>query len=124
MTSNHPAKKAAAKKAAATRKTSTTRRDKPADVGVNFDTWARPEAVAPYPIVIGGQRYESLDPMDVDYRELELVLNGDVEEVFKLLFPDDHEAILENKIPVGALVVFNEGIVTHFGLEDFIAAQS
>lgn len=122
MASQHPAKKAAAKKSTAKR--SAPRRDKPADVGLNFDTWSRDDDVEPFPIVIGGKRYESLDPMDLDYRELTAVLDDDPDEVFRILFPDDHEEILANKISVGAMLKFNEAIVVHFGLEDFIAAQS
>lgn len=100
------------------------RRDKPVPVAINFDTWSREESVDPFPIVIGGKRYESLDPMDIDFRALNDVLNATPEDMFRLLFPDDAEEILGNTIRVGAIAAFNEAVVLHFGLEDFIAAQS
>ena len=107
-----------------TRKTAAPRQDKPAAVAVNFDNWSRDEAVDPFVIVMDGKRYESLDPMDLDYRELSRIIDGDPSEVFRLLFPEDHKEILDNKISLGAMAKFNQAAVTHFGLEDFIAAQS
>lgn len=115
-------RKTAAKKTAARRPAN--RADKPTPVAVNFDTWTRKDQVDPFPIVVGGKRYESVDPMDLDYRQLSLVLEDDPDEAFRILFPDDFEAILENHLPTGAMIEFNQGVVTHFGLEDFIAAQS
>lgn len=103
--------------------TAAPRRDKPAPVALNFDTWSRDQVVEPFAIVIGGKRYESLDPMDVDYRELSGILDASPEDMFRLLFPEDAEEIVKHKMSVGAMVAFNEAVVTHFGLEDFIAAQ-
>lgn len=91
----------------------------------SFDDWTRDEAVETFKITIGGKQYESLDPMDIDYRDLgEAVKNEDPADLFRVLFPDGAEEILENTISVGALFEFNEAVVIHFGLEDFIAAQS
>lgn len=101
-----------------------TTADKPAPVSLNFDTWSRDQAVEPYAVVIGGKRYESLDPMDLDFRALSAAIDGDPEVLFNLLFPDDATEMLKHKIPLGAMVQFNEALVVHFGLEDFIAAQS
>lgn len=97
---------------------------KPTTVGINFDTWARDEELAPFPITIGGKEYVSLDPFDLDFRELAAAIDAPPEDLFRLLFPDDAEEILSHDIKLGAMVAFNQAVVVHFGLEDFIAAQS
>lgn len=105
------------------KKTTAPRRDKPAPVAFNFDTYQRDVAVEPFAIAIGGQRHESIDPLDLDFRVLNQSLD-DPETMFRLLFPDAADAILENAIPLGALAGFTAAVSTHFGLEDFIAALS
>lgn len=105
------------------KKTTPARGDKPAPVGFNFDTWHRDQAVEPFVIVIDGNRYESLDPLDIDFRVLNTVLDQP-EALFRELFPDDADEILANKIAVGALGKFSQAIATHFGLEDFVGALS
>lgn len=104
----------------------TTKRttDKPAKVGFNFDTYQRDEPVDPFVIVLDGQRYESIDPLDLDYRALGKLLDQP-DAFFQELFPDDHEKILASKsIKLGALAKFVQAITKHFGLEDFIGAPS
>lgn len=120
-----PTKKTAAKKTTA--RTSGPRpvraSDKPAAVGFNFDTWQRDEAVEPFPIVIAGKRYESLDPISIDFREVMAALeSGTPQDMFQLLFPDDYDEIMENKIPLGSLRAFADASSVHFGLEDFVGA--
>lgn len=110
--------------ASQTRKTAQPRRDTPAAISFNFDTWARDEAIDPFIVVLGGHRYQSLDPMGLDYRELAAAIDDEPGILFRLLFPDDADEMLENKIPIGALAKFNAAASAHFGLEDFIAAQS
>lgn len=121
-------KRTTVKKSTSSRSTSRPaprpRTDTPAGVSFNFDTWKRDEEVEPFVIVIGGKRYTSLDPALLDYRELEEAGEQGIEEQFAVLFPDDIDDILANKIPLGALATFNRAVFTHFGMEDFAVAQS
>ncbi|MCM0622513.1 hypothetical protein [Nocardioides bruguierae] len=118
------ARKSTAPRKTAAKKTTTSRprNDTPAPVGFNFDTAS--EEAEPFPVVLGGKRYESLDPMEFDFRVLADFINGDPEMTFRLLFPDDADEMLENHISIRALSKFNEAAADHFGLADFIAARS
>lgn len=95
--------------------------DKPA-VDFNFDTFERDGKKPPFGVVIGGKRYEATDPRDLDYREF-AVAEVDPNEMLRLLFPDDHKAILENKIPVMALTAFVERVLDHYDMRPTDASQ-
>ncbi|NUO57310.1 MAG: hypothetical protein HOV78_11640 [Hamadaea sp.] len=114
---------AQAKKTAAKRTTASRTSDKPASVAFNFDTYQRESPIDPFVIVIGGKRYESRDPLDLDFRALNALLDSP-DMLFQELFDGDAEEILKQHIPLGALGKFVEAIGQHFGLADFIAAPS
>ncbi len=98
-------------------------RDKPT-VDFNFDTWERETSLAPFAVVIGGQRYEAIDPLDLDYRTF-MASGDDAEAQFKMLFPDSHTKILANKaIKLGALQEFNRRILEHYGMGDTSASST
>lgn len=89
--------------------------DKPS-VDFNFDTWEQEGAPKPFGVVIGGKRYEAVNPLDLDYRALEGA-EDDADATFRVLFPEDHEEILANKhIKAGALRDFNQKVLEHYGL--------
>jgi hypothetical protein len=95
--------------------------DKPT-VDFNFDTWEAEGAAKPFGVVIGGKRYEAVNPVDLDYREFENA-EDDPGTTFKLLFPDDYEEILAHpRIKVGALQEFNKRVMDHYGLGNTAAS--
>lgn len=95
--------------------------DKPS-VDFNFDTWEAEGAPKPFGVIIGGKRYEAVNPMDLDYREFEKV-EDDPDATFRMLFPHDWEAILANKvIKAGALQDFNRKVLDHYGLGNTAAS--
>ncbi len=94
--------------------------DKPS-VDFNFDAWEQPDKPKPFGVVIGGKRYEAINPLDLDYREFDMV-QDDPDAVFRMLFPEHHTEILANKhIKAGALREFQEQVMEHYGLGNIAA---
>jgi hypothetical protein len=94
----------------------TTRNSTPTDLAVdfNFDAWEREAEVKPFVATIGGQPYQAVDPLDLDFRAFE---EAGTIEMIKLLFPKDHEKILGAKvIKTGAMQAFTAKVQQHYGL--------
>ena len=87
--------------------------DKPS-VGFNFDTFEG-EAVQPFGVVLDGKRYEAINPLELDYRELEAA--SDNGAMIEILFPEDHKEILSKKLRVDALQAFSRKCMEHYGLD-------
>lgn len=87
-------------------------------VDFNFDTWEREVELKPYVVVIGGKPYTATDIAEIDYRELNRAqMSTDDQELFKLLFPKDHEKILATKvIKAGAMTQFTDAVMKHYHL--------
>lgn len=95
--------------------------DKPS-VDFNFDTFEMDGNKQPFGTVIGGKRYEAADPRSLDYRAFAKA-ESSADAMFELLFPEDHEEILENKIPTAALTAFVQKVLKHYEVDPTDASQ-
>lgn len=85
-------------------------------VDFDFDAWEQDDAPRPFEVRMGGKVYLAVNPMELDFREFDVV-EDDAHATFRMLFPNDHKAILANKvIKAGALQEFNQKVLKHYGV--------
>lgn len=97
------------------------RTDTPADIAVNLDTLEREGDPGPFPVVVGGKRYELLDAQDLDFRQLidsqRAMMVGEVERAFECVLAEkDREPFLANRLPMWKLKALFDAYAEHFGM--------
>lgn len=95
--------------------------DKPAPISLNLDTIEREGKPEPFVLVLGGKRYELVDPQESDYRDLlgayRAYNAGDPETAIRLVVPEDkRDEFFANPLPNWKLAALFDSYNKHFGL--------
>lgn len=95
--------------------------DTPSKISVNLDTLEREGDPGPFVIVLGGKRYELLDAMDLDFRDLlasqRAAMLGEPEKALELIIATgDRVEFFGNRLPNWKLETLFKSYNAHFGL--------
>ncbi len=84
---------------------------------LDLDNMEREGTTEPFQVRLGGEEYTFIDPMELDWRELEKALTADLRDFFPyVLGAEQSTKFLENTIPTWKMRKVMEAYSVHFGL--------